>query len=397
MFEHLSRAPADPILGLNEAFKADPRSDKINLGVGVYKDEQGQTPILSCVKQAEARLLEFQETKGYLGIDGLPAFCNQVRSLLFGDGHKVIAENRSLTAQAPGGTGALRIAADFIAANLGNKKIWISNPSWANHKQIFQTAGLPVDTYPYYDADSKCLDFDAMLAQLDQLSSDDIVILHGCCHNPSGIDPTAEQWQALAASAKAKGWLPLFDFAYQGFGKDVDTDAFGLRHFAEQVNELLVANSFSKNFGLYNERIGGLTLVATTPESTEQAFSQVKRMIRANYSNPPAHGGEVVATILGDAELRALWLDELQAMRERIKAMRKALVEGLAQAEATGDYSFIEQQNGMFSFSGLSPEQVERLKNEFGIYAVGSGRINVAGITQANLSALVQAIKAVTA
>ncbi|MFI3246466.1 MAG: amino acid aminotransferase [Ferrimonas sp.] len=395
MFEIITAAAADPIIGLNEAFNADPRPNKINLGVGVYKDNQGLTPILQCVKQAEDRMLAQQTSKNYLTIDGSPAYRQTVMALLFGEDHPVLQQQRVRTLQAPGGTGALRVAADFIKANLGNKRVWISNPSWVNHQQIFTTAGLEVAHYRYYDAPTKGFDFNGMLADLNQLSSDDVVILHGCCHNPTGIDPTYEQWQQLAHSAKEKGWLPLFDFAYQGFAIDEQADAAGLRYFADILDELLVANSFSKNFGLYNERVGGVSIVAASNEDAERALSQLKRSIRANYSTPPNHGGEVVATILADAELRALWLAELAQMRERIQQMRIALVEGLHAAGIDADFQFIAEQNGMFSFSGLNPEQVARLRDEHAIYIVGSGRISVAGITTDNLPALIAAIKAV--
>lgn len=396
MFETIAQAAADPILGLNEAFKTDPRSNKVNLGVGVYKDADGQTPVLQCVKRAEAKLLEQEKTKSYLSIDGLPEYAAAVQALLFGAQSDIIATQRARTAQAPGGTGALRVAADFIFSNTDAKKVWISNPSWANHAQIFETVGFEVAQYRYYDAEAKGLDFDGMCADLEQVAAGDLVILHGCCHNPSGIDPTPAQWSKLAQIAKAKQWLPLFDFAYQGFAVDVEEDAIGLRLFAEQLSELMVASSFSKNFGLYNERTGAFTLLAEDSEGANRAFSQVKRVIRANYSNPPAHGAKVVATILGDEQLKQLWLEELAQMRARIKAMRGEFVSQLASAGVEGDFSFIEQQNGMFSFSGLTPEQVEALKEEYGIYIVRSGRINVAGMTESNLPYLVKAIAAVS-
>ncbi|SHG86809.1 amino acid aminotransferase [Ferrimonas marina] len=396
MFEKIELAPADPILGLNEAFRNDDRPTKVNLGVGVYKDNDGRTPVLNCVKQAEARILASQTSKGYLAIDGHPEYRAMVQSLLLGASHPVLAEQRSRAVQAPGGTGALRIAADFVASQTPVKRVWISDPSWANHRQIFETAGLEVHTYRYYDAANKTLNFDGMLADLDALGPQDMVVLHGCCHNPTGVDPDLAQWQTLAACAKQQGWLPLFDFAYQGFAVGVEEDAAGLRHFAETVSELLVANSFSKNFGLYNERIGALTLIAANGEAADKALSQIKRVVRANYSNPPSHGAEVVATILADAELRALWLDELAQMRERIQGMRSALVEGLSSAGVAGDFGFIQRQNGMFSFSGLNGEQVAKLKQDHGIYIVGSGRINVAGLTGHNLDAVIAAIKAVS-
>ncbi|WP_028114843.1 amino acid aminotransferase [Ferrimonas kyonanensis] len=395
MFESIPQAPADPILGLNEAFKTDPRASKVNLGVGVYKDAQGTTPVLRCVKLAEAKILEQQKTKSYLSIDGLPEYAAAVQALLFGADSDIIATQRARTAQAPGGTGALRVAADFIFSNLDTRKVWISNPSWANHAQIFQAVGFEVAQYRYYDADAKGLDFEGMKADLAEVEAGDVVILHGCCHNPSGIDPTAEQWSELAAIACSKGWLPLFDFAYQGFAVDVEQDATGLRLFADAMEELMVASSFSKNFGLYNERTGAFTLLAQTSEAANSAFSQVKKVIRANYSNPPAHGAMVVATILADAELKAMWLEELAEMRARIKTMRLEFVSQLKAAGVAGDFSFIEQQNGMFSFSGLNPDQVAALKEEFAIYIVRSGRINVAGMTEANLPYLVSAIASV--
>ncbi|WP_417347553.1 amino acid aminotransferase [Ferrimonas sp.] len=395
MFENIPQAPADPILGLNEAFKTDPRPNKVNLGVGVYKDAEGQTPVLKCVKKAEARLLEQQKTKSYLSIDGLPEYAAAVQALLFGAQSAIISGQRARTAQAPGGTGALRVAADFAKNNLEARKVWISNPSWANHAQIFEAVGFEVAHYRYYDAESKSLDFDGMKADLQGIDAGDLVILHGCCHNPSGIDPTEAQWAELADVAKARGWLPLFDFAYQGFATDVEEDATGLRLFADRLPELLVASSFSKNFGLYNERTGAFTLVACDSDEANRAFSQVKKVIRANYSNPPAHGAMVVATILADEELKGLWLEELAQMRQRIKEMRTDFVARLKQAGVAGDFSFIEQQNGMFSFSGLNPDQVAALKEEYAIYIVRSGRINVAGMTEANIQYLVDAIAAV--
>jgi aromatic-amino-acid transaminase len=395
MFEKVTAAPADPILGLTDAFRKDPRTDKINLGVGIYKDEAGQTPVLRCVKKAEARLVQEQTTKNYLSIEGTEAYGRVVQKLLFGAGSAVTEAGRARTAQAPGGTGALRIAGEFIARQLGGGTIWISNPTWANHRAVFTAAGLAVKEYGYYNAATKDLDFDAMLADLSQAKAGDVVLLHGCCHNPTGIDPTAEQWQQLAKLSAEKGWLPLFDFAYQGFAKGIEEDAYGLRVFAEHNQELLIASSFSKNFGLYNERVGAFTLVATDAAVADTAFSQVKTIIRANYSNPPSHGAAVVAMVAEDAELYQDWLKELAEMRDRIQEMRTLLVEKLSSRGVDQDFSFIARQNGMFSFSGLDKDQVERLKNEFGIYIVGSGRISVAGITKSNIDALCDAIAAV--
>ncbi|MDV2856896.1 amino acid aminotransferase [Oceanimonas sp. CAM02] len=395
MFEKVTAAPADPILGLTDAFRKDARTDKINLGVGIYKDEAGQTPVLRCVKKAEARLVQEQTTKNYLSIEGIEAYGQVVQKLLFGDGAAIIADKRARTAQAPGGTGALRIAGEFIARQLDTNTIWISNPTWANHRAVFTAAGLEVKEYGYYNADTKDLDFDAMLASLEDAKAGDVVLLHGCCHNPTGIDPTQAQWQQLAKLAADKGWLPMFDFAYQGFAQGTEEDAYGLREFAKHNAELLIASSFSKNFGLYNERVGAFTLVAADEDTANTSFSQVKAIIRANYSNPPSHGANVVAMVANDPELYADWQAELKEMRDRIQEMRTLFVEKLAARGVNQDFSFIARQNGMFSFSGLSKEQVARLKDEFGIYIVGSGRISVAGITKANIDALCDGIAAV--
>lgn len=395
MFEKISAAPADPILGLADLFRADERPHKINLGIGVYKDETGKTPVLTSVKKAEQYLLENEVSKNYLSIDGLPEFALRTQELLFGKDNDIITNKRARTAQTPGGTGALRVAADFIAHNTSAKRIWISNPTWPNHRNVFAAVGLEVCDYNYYDATAHKLDFDGMVASLNAAQAGDIVLFHGCCHNPTGIDPTPEQWAQLASLSQQKGWLPLFDFAYQGFANGLDEDAQGLRTFAAQHQELLVASSYSKNFGLYNERVGACTLVAADSAVVDTAFSQIKAAIRANYSNPPSHGAAVVATILSNDVLRGIWEQELTAMRERIQRMRQLFVNTLQEKGAQQDFSFIIQQNGMFSFSGLSKEQVIRLRDEFGVYAVNSGRVNVAGMTPENMAPLCEAIVAV--
>ncbi|MDN4626393.1 amino acid aminotransferase [Erwinia sp. DT-104] len=395
MFERIAAAPADPILGLADLYRADDRPDKINLGIGVYKDETGKTPVLTSVKKAEQYLLENETTKNYLSIDGLADFGKCTQALLFGKDNAILRDKRARTAQTPGGTGALRVAADFIAAQTGARRVWVSNPSWPNHKNVFQSAGLEVCEYQYYDAASHSLDFDGMLNALREAQAGDIVLFHGCCHNPTGIDPTAAQWQELAEMSLAKGWLPLFDFAYQGFARGLEEDAEGLRIFAAGHQELIVASSYSKNFGLYNERVGAFTLVASAADIADTAFSQVKATIRANYSNPPAHGAAVVATILGNDALRTLWEQELTDMRQRIHRMRQLFVNTLQEKGAKGDFSFIINQNGMFSFSGLTKDQVIRLREEFGVYAVNSGRVNVAGMTPDNMAPLCEAIAAV--
>jgi aromatic-amino-acid transaminase len=392
IFSQVTLAPADPILGLTDAFKADARPHKVNLGVGIYKDEAGQTPILSSVKKAEAILLETEKTKNYLGIEGVQAYNQVVQDLLFGPQSNIIANKRAVTAQAPGGTGSLRVASEFLVRNTRSTTIWVSNPTWANHKNIFETAGLTVKEYRYYKAETHDMDFDAMLADLANANAGDVILLHGCCHNPTGIDLSIEQWKQVANICVEKSLLPLFDFAYQGFGAGIEEDAQGLRAVAAVVPELLIANSFSKNFGLYNERIGAVTIVAENQDDAVRSFSQIKKNIRANYSNPPAHGGLIVSTILSDTALRQEWEAELTLMRERIADMRSLFVESLKAEGVKQDFSFISRQNGMFSFSGLNKSQVARLKDEFAIYIVGSGRISVAGLTKNNMPAVCKAI-----
>lgn len=395
MFESISAAPADPILGLADLFRADHRPGKINLGIGVYKDETSKTVVLTSVKKAEQYLLENETTKSYLSIEGYPEFATHTQTLLFGNENPVITSGRACTAQTPGGTGALRVAADFLVQQTSVKRVWVSNPSWPNHKSIFTASGLEVCHYNYYNAETHQLDFDGMLDSLTQAQAGDVVLFHGCCHNPTGIDPSTEQWQQLAALSAQRGWLPLFDFAYQGFGRGLEEDAEGLRIFAAAHREILVCSSYSKNFGLYNERVGAFTLVAETAEIAATAFSQARFAIRANYSNPPAHGAAIVATILGNDSLRSLWEQELSDMRQRIQRMRQLFVNTLTEKGATQDFSFISQQNGMFSYSGLTKEQVHRLRDEYAIYAVDSGRINIAGMTPENMSVLCESIIAV--
>ncbi|MGF1765564.1 amino acid aminotransferase [Aliivibrio kagoshimensis] len=395
MFEKIALAPADPILGLTEEFKNDTRSEKINLGVGIYKNEAGETPILATVKKAEALLLSNEKTKSYLTIQGTAEYGLAVQKLLFGNDADIISSKRAQTAQAPGGTGALRVAGEFIKRQLSDSKIWISNPTWANHVGVFTAAGIQTSQYSYYDAETKNKDLSSMMADLKQAQPGDVILLHGCCHNPTGIDPTAEEWEQLAKLCADKELLPLFDFAYQGFAKGVEEDAQGLRIFATHCKELLVASSFSKNFGLYNERVGAFTLVSETPETSVAAFSQIKTIIRSMYSNPPAHGSSVVTEILNDDKLRAEWEQEVKEMRDRIQEMRTLFVTTLKEQGVTADFSFIERQNGMFSFSGLTKEQVNRLKDEFSIYIVGSGRISVAGMTKDNMLPLCRGIAAV--
>lgn len=395
MFDDLEMAPPDAILGLTDAFKSDERPGKINLGVGVYKDEHNKTPVLAAVKEAEKRLLASEESKSYLPIPGSAAYGARVRELLFEAGSPQRDHGLAMTAQTPGGTGGLRVAADFIDKCRPGIDIYMSDPTWANHNAIFTAAGLKPKTYPYYDYESKSLKFEAMMEALAKLGPRDVVLLHGCCHNPSGMDPDPQQWDALAELASERGFLPLFDFAYQGFGDGLEEDAYGLRAFVKRCPKLMVVSSFSKNFGLYCERTGAITVCTPSAEETEIAFSHIKTAIRANYSNPPAHGGLIVNAILSDPALRKQWEDELADMRGRINAMRTRFVESLQARGVAQDFSFIATQKGMFSFSGLDKTQVARLKDEFAIYIVGSGRINVAGMTENNIDQLCDAVAAV--
>jgi aspartate aminotransferase len=390
MFETLAAAPPDPILGLTDAFQQDPRTEKINLTSGVYRDEAGHTPVLNCVKQAERRLLETEASKGYLGIDGLPEFRKLAAELTLANW---VASERVVACQTPGGTGALRVAADFLAAQNPHARVWYSTPTWPNHPSIFESAGLETKPYPYLAADRKSLDFTALLEHLEREGRPgDILLVHACCHNPTGIDPTGSQWADLAALAAKQGMLPLIDFAYHGFGDGLEEDRLALAEFSKRTPEFLVCGSYSKNFGLYSERVGALLVVCGAAEVAPKVASNVKVAVRSNYSNPPRHGASIVATILGDAALRQLWLVELAAMRERIQSMRTLFVESMKQTDCGVDFSFLLGQRGMFSYSGLTPMQVDWLRSNKGIYIIGSGRINVAGITASNIAALSEAI-----
>lgn len=395
MFESLKVAPPDPILGLGEAFEKDTHRNKINLTVGVYKDEAGVTPIVGAVKKAEAILVEREATKSYLPIQGSAEYGAAVQSLLFGSGHEIISGKRATTAHTPGGTGALRVAADFLNFIKPGGTIWVSQPTWPNHPGVFGAAGLEVKTYPYYDAENKSLAFEAMEHCLSEAAEGDVVLFHACCHNPSGMDPSAEQWGRLAELTQGRKLIPLLDFAYQGLGHGLEEDAAGLRRFCGAGRELMVASSFSKNFGLYRERVGALTIVTASEEAAQATLSQLKRIVRTNYSNPPSHGAAVVTTILGDPALRAEWEAEVQGMCSRIRKMRGLFVETLHELGVPQDYSFLTRQNGMFSFSGLSKEQVHKLRDDYGIYIVDSGRINVAGMSESNMDALCKAIASV--
>lgn len=385
MWQGVLAAPADSILGLTEAFKKDSNPQKVNLGVGVYKDDAGNTPILDCVKAAEKILFENEQTKSYLPISGDPVYAECVQGLLFGKESEIIASRRAATVQAPGGTGSLRVGAELLKKFRKDATIWVSAPTWANHTNLFKQTGFSVATYPYYDAATKGLDFEAMIACLKEIPAGDVVLLHACCHNPSGVDASEEQWQEIMDVAKSRGWLPFLDFAYQGFGRGLEEDRFAVELAGKAGIDFFVASSFSKNFGLYKERAGALTVVAPRAEETEVAMSHMKVMARVVYSNPPAHGGLIVAKILSDAALTSMWNRELTSMRDRIVTMRTALVDGLRACGVDSDFSYIIKQKGMFSFSGLDEETVLWLRNERAIYVVGGGRINVAGLTSENI------------
>ena len=397
MLETIEAAPRDAILGLTAAFREDTRPEKINLSVGVYQDETGKTPTLECVQIAERRLAEAAATKSYLPIPGAPEFAEVVRELAFGSEHEVVQSGRIASAHTPGGTGALRVAGDFLKANFPKLTLWMSDPTWPNHPNIFNAAGLPQKGYAYFDKASNALDFDAMLEAIGKIPAGDAILLHGCCHNPTGIDPTVVQWKQIADAVYDRGLLPMLDFAYQGFADGIDQDAAGLRAFAQPGKELLVCSSFSKNFGLYRERVGALSIVCPSADTVAAVQSQLNRVIRSNYSNPPAHGAAIVNCVLRDDQLRADWEKEVGTMRSRINGMRQQLVDTLAAKGVPGDYSFITQQRGMFSFSGLTKDQVETLREQHAIYIVGSGRINVAGLTPSNVERVAEAISTVVA
>jgi len=391
MFGSLKALPADPILGLLAKYREDSNPQKIDLGVGVYKNEAGHTAILDCVKAAEKYRNDHEDTKVYIGPTGSPVFNDEMSKLIFGH-HKVLIENRARTVSTPGGTGALRVAAEFIKSCKAGATIWVSNPTWANHTGLFEAAGLNVKTYPYYDHENKTLDFDGMLEALKQVSSDDAVLLHACCHNPSGMDLNNEQWQQVVDVAKNVGFLPVVDMAYQGFGEGLDEDAYGLRLMAEHVQEMIVCSSCSKNFGLYRERIGACTIIGQSPACVDVANSVLLYVIRVIYSMPPAHGAALVETILSSDELRGQWHTELAQMRDRINGNRQLLVDKLVENGVTRDFSFITRQMGMFSFLGITPEQVQQLQNEYSIYMVGSSRMSIAGIADSNVDYLAQSI-----
>jgi aromatic-amino-acid transaminase len=392
LFAAIEMAPRDPILGITEAYNADKNPSKINLGVGVYYDDNGKLPLLECVRKAEAQLMEKATPRGYLPIDGLAAYDKAVQELVFGADSKVVQEKRAVTAQAIGGTGALKLGADFLKRFAPNAQVWISDPSWENHRALFESAGFVVSGYPYYEEATHGVNFAGMIGALKIMPAGSIVLLHACCHNPTGADLTDAQWTEVIQVITSRGLIPFLDMAYQGFGDGIEQDGKVVRLFAEAGGPVFVSNSFSKSFSLYGERVGALSIVAVSAEEAARVLSQLKRVIRTNYSNPPTHGGQVVATALASAELRKMWEEELAGMRVRIREMRQLFVQKL-KAKAPGhDFEFVNKQRGMFSYSGLSKAQVERLRDEFSIYAVDTGRICVAALNSKNIDYTVDAI-----
>jgi aromatic-amino-acid transaminase len=385
-------APRDPILGLTEEFNADANPDKVNLGQGVYVDDNGKVPVLECVRRAEALLAGGARPRSYLPIDGLAAYDTAARELLFGTAHPALRENRIVSVQSLGGTGALKVGADLLRRIDPQAQVWISDPSWENHRALFEYAGFTVNSYPYYDARTRGCNFTGMIDALNRLEAGSIVVLHACCHNPTGVDLTAEQWEHVIRAVGARGLVPFLDIAYQGFGDGLDADAHAVRRFAQACPAVFVAGSFSKSLSLYGERVGALHVVTENSDEAARVLSQLKRVIRTNYSNPPTHGGEVSTMVLTDPQLRTLWERELGEMRERIKRMRHQLVEKIRASRADFDLSYLTAQRGMFSYSGLSRDQVRRLRERYSIYAVDSGRICVAALSTRNVDYVARAV-----
>ena len=392
LFAAVELAPRDPILGLNEQFNADPNPAKVNLGVGVYFDENGKLPLLECVKAAETLMMEAPKARNYLPIDGIAAYDSAVQDLVFGADHPIRKAGRIATIQAVGGTGALKVGADFLKRMNPAATVLISDPSWENHRALFEGAGFKVATYPYYDAKARDVDVQGMLAALDAAAPGTVVVLHACCHNPTGYDIAAQDWPRIIEIVRARNLVAFLDLAYQGFGDGIAEDGAVVRMCLEAGIDFFVATSFSKSFSLYGERVGALSVVCASKDEAGRVLSQLKRVIRANYSNPPTHGAQVVTTVLGTPALRAMWEKELAAMRGRIKQMRIALQHKLGNAGLKQDMSFITRQRGMFSYSGLTKDQMQRLRSEFGIYGVDSGRICVAALNNGNIDAVVAAI-----
>jgi len=385
-------APSDPILGITEAYVADPNPKKVNLGVGVYYDDAGKVPLLECVRRAESERLKAAPPRNYLPIDGLAAYDRAVQELVFGKEFAAVREKRIVTVQAIGGTGGLKIGADFLRQITPLSEVWISDPSWENHRQLFEAAGFTVRSYPYYEPKTHGLDFAGMRSALDRLPAGAIVVLHACCHNPTGVDLSPEHWSEILAIVQRRGLIPFLDLAYQGFGDGLDADALAARLFGGAMSPVFLSTSFSKSLSLYGERVGAFSLVTASPEEAARVLSQLKRIVRTNYSNPPTHGSQLAAGVLASPELRAQWDQELGAMRERIKHMRRELVSRIKQRAPGVDLGFILPQRGLFSYSGLTKEQVQRLRKEYSIYAVETGRICVAALNSGNIHYVAQAI-----
>jgi aromatic-amino-acid transaminase len=392
LFASVELAPRDPILGLTEAFNADTRTTKVNLGVGVYSGDDGKIPLLRAVREAERARIEASPARGYLPIEGMAGYNQAVQTLLFGPDSALTAAGRACTFEALGGTGGLKIGADFLRRLNPQAGVYISDPSWENHRALFEAAGVAVGTYPYYDPQTKGVRFEALRQTLSGLAAGSIVVLHACCHNPTGVDLDEAQWRSIVALCRDGGLVPFLDIAYQGFGAGIEPDAQAVRLFAESGLDFFVSSSFSKSFSLYGERVGALTIVTASREETARVVSQVKRVIRTNYSNPPTHGAAIVAAVLTSPALRAMWEEELGQMRDRIRAMRQGLVEKLAVRGVNQDFSFVTRQRGMFSYSGLTAAQVDRLREEFGIYAVSTGRICLAALNSRNIDYVADSI-----
>ena len=395
LFSAIEMAPRDPILGLIEQFSADSNPNKVNLGVGVYYDDSGKLPLLKCVQAAEAQIMGTPKARGYLPIDGIAAYDGAVKGLVFGTNSEAVQSDRVATIQAIGGTGGLKVGADFLRRLGTSDTVLISDPSWENHRALFTAAGFQVGTYPYYDADKRGINFEGMLAGLKAAAAGTVVVLHACCHNPTGYDITPEQWDQVVAVVKEKQLTPFLDMAYQGFGFGIQEDGAVIQKFVDAGLTFLVSTSFSKSFSLYGERVGALSVLCTDKAEAAKVLSQLKITIRTNYSNPPIHGGSVVATVLGTPKLRAQWEVELAEMRDRIKTMRKTLVDGLKAAGVTQDMSFITQQIGMFSYSGLTKDQMVRLRTEFGVYGTDTGRMCVAAMNSKNIDHVCRSVAAV--
>lgn len=392
LLELVKAAPPDPILGLSEAFRADPHPEKMNLTVGVYQDAHGKVPLLECVREATRRVAQSPASKTYLPIEGQPDFLEQAAELVFGSHSDIILSQRAASVQTPGGTAALRLAGDFIHHALGQRTVWMSNPTWANHLGIFKAAGLDTAQYPYYDSHTHSLNLEGMITVMEDIPDNDVILLHACCHNPTGADLTTEDWNTVAKVCKERRLLPILDFAYQGFSRGLLDDAAAVRAFSEYGMEFFVCSSFSKNFGLYQDRVGALHVVAKNKDEANRSLSRLKALVRTNYSNPPAHGSALLQTVLTDPDLRRQWEEELKEMRLRIKNIRASLMTKLEEHKVPGDWSFLTQQRGLFSLTGLPANVIEKLRTDYSIYIVNSGRINMAGLTEDNVGRMAAAL-----